>query len=473
MRRAVLLLGVGLLTLAPVAHAGVPRSFVGIYDEQPDGLADQARLGVGIVRQPFDWSRVERSPGQFDFSAYDGYVAQAATAGVSVLPILARPPEFRSSRPAGSTSRAMFPPSSNAAYAAFVGAAVRRYGPTGSFWREHPSVPFLPIHAWQVWNEPNIPNWWHSGVNAKKYVALLRAGSAAIRAADPGAEVVAAGLPNSNLGVPFLHYLDRMYHAGARGSFDTLAIHPYSRDVQGLLALAERARALMNRWRDRSRLWITEFGWSTGGDASAFRVSERGQADRIAASLSALIAERRALRLRGFVLFKWKDAVAPPELGADPWPLHTGLLTADGAPKRAFWGFGRVVRALRSGLPAGGSADPARISRRSVRLSPLGFAAVGLGCRSDSPGACAGRLRLQSARRVRCGGSTLAAGSDLGSAPFQIAAAPAIAPVRLRSRARRIAECAGRMRVRATVAPADAARAAAAHSVEFELRARK
>src|SRR3954467_9394241 len=330
--RFALFLALGVLALAPATAAAVPRSFVGIYDEDASGLADQARLGVGIVRQPFDWSRVERAPGGYDFSAYDDYVAAAATAGVSVLPVLAGPPEFRSSRPPHSSSHAMFPPASNAAYADYVAAAVRRYGPTGSFWSSHPGVPFLPIHAWQVWNEPNIPNWWRSGVNAKRYVTLLRAGASAIRAADPGAEVVAAGLPNSNLGVPFLTYLNRMYRAGAKGLFDTLAIHPYSRDVRGLLRLAESARVVMNRWRDRSRLWITEFGWSTGGDASAFRVSARGQADRIAASLSALIAERHALRLRGFIFFKWRDSVAPPDLGSDPWPMQTGLLDADGAP---------------------------------------------------------------------------------------------------------------------------------------------
>src|SRR4051794_10436135 len=132
MRRAALVVGMGLFAPSPVAHAGVPRSFVGLYDEDARGLRDQARLGVGIVRQPFDWSRVERSPGDYDFSVYDDYVGKAATAGVSVLPILARPPEFRSSRPAGSTSRAMYPPASNAAYADFVAAAGRRYGPTGT-----------------------------------------------------------------------------------------------------------------------------------------------------------------------------------------------------------------------------------------------------------------------------------------------------------------------------------------------------
>ncbi|HEX6712051.1 MAG TPA: hypothetical protein VF066_01655 [Thermoleophilaceae bacterium] len=453
MRRALLVFGMGLLALAPPAHADVPLSFVGLYDEGTAGLADQARLGVGIVRQPFDWSRVEES----GWSAYDDYVARAATAGVSVLPILVRRPELG-------------PPSSRAAYAEFVGAAVHRYGPTGSFWIEHPDVPFLPVHAWQVWNEPNIPNWWRGGVSSRSYVRLLRAGAQAIRAADPGAEVVAAGLPNSKLGVPFLDYLDQMYRAGARGVFDTLAIHPYSRDVGGVLALAERARVVMNRWHDRARLWITEFGWSTGGGASKFRVSERGQADRIAGSLSALIAERRALRLRGFIFFRWQDAVAPPELGRDPWPLHTGLLEADGTPKPGFGAFARVVEALRDGDAGGGSAEPARIARRDVRLSPLGFAAVTLRCRSDAPGACGGVLRLRSSRGVLCGGRRLAAGSKLGAVPFRIAAAPAIAPVRIRSAARRVARCAGRIRARATVAPADRAHAAAAHWVEFEIR---
>ena len=33
----------------------------------------------------------------------------------------------------------------------------RRYGPGGSFWDRHPRLPRLPVRAWQVWNEPNLP----------------------------------------------------------------------------------------------------------------------------------------------------------------------------------------------------------------------------------------------------------------------------------------------------------------------------
>jgi hypothetical protein len=484
MRRALVASFVAAFLVCVPGASALPRSFVGLYGDdafygdssyRADQFAAEARLGVGIIRQPFEWSAVERSPGRFDFSDYDGFVADAARAGISVMPILIAPPQFRSSRPADSQSRAMFPPQSNDAYATFVGAAVARYGPTGSFWQTHPDVPFLPIHAWQVWNEPNIPNFWRSGVNAKEYVALLRAGSRAIRAADPGAEVVAAGLPNSSLGVPFLTYLDRMYRAGAKGLFDTLAIHPYSRDVHGLLDLVEHARSTMDRWDDGSRLWITEFGWSTGGDASAFRVSQRGQSDRIAAALSGLVAQRRALKLRGFVLFKWKDSVAPPEMSGDPWPLHTGLLDSGGAPKRGLWTFGRLVQALRmpsADWPPGAAAE-ARVSKRTVRLSPLGFAAVSLGCRSQDLGACQGVLRLTTVRAVRCGSSSLLAGTKLGAARFRIAVPPAIAPVRLRPTAAAAAKCAGRVRVRATVAPDERAQtAAAAPAVEFDLKTR-
>jgi hypothetical protein len=475
MRRGGLALILGSLVLCAPAKAALPQGFVGLYADdaffgdagyRSSQLATQSRVGVETVRQPLEWWRVERSRGRFDFSDYDDYVAEAATAGVSVLPVLLGPPEFRSSRPPASRSHAMFPPASDGAFAAFVDAAVRRYGATGTFWSTHPDVPYRPIHSWQIWNEPNIPNFWRSGPNARQYLALLRAGAGAVRAADPTAEVVAAGLPNSKLGVPFLDYLEQMYKAGAKGAFDTLAIHPYSRSVAGLLSLAERARTVMDRHGDRSRLWITEFGWSTAGDASAFRVSERGQADRVAASVSALVAERRMLRLRGFVLFKWKDSVPGPELAGDPWPLHTGLLDASGAPKRGFWTFARTVGALERD-PASwppGSAGLTRISRRTVRLSPLGNAAVGVGCRSPQPGACTGTLRLRAARPLRCGGR---GGAVLGAAAFRVAVAPSIVPVRLNAGARRLVACAGRLRVRATVVNG----AAVSRRVELVLRA--
>jgi polysaccharide biosynthesis protein PslG len=479
--RRVLVTVLGSLVLCAPAHAALPSGFVGLYGDDsffgdsPYRLGQmgmQARLGVQTVRQPFEWWRVELRPGHFDWSAYDGYVADAARARLSILPILMAPPSFRSSRPATSHSRAMFPPRRNADFGKFAAAAVKRYGREGSFWRARPRLPYVPITAWQVWNEPNIPNFWRSGPDAAGYVELLRVGSDAIRKADPDAEVVAAGLPNSRLGVPYLEYLQTMYDAGARGMFDTLAIHPYASSAAGVITLAEHAREVMNENRDaRARLWVTEFGWSTGGDASAFRVSRRGQADRIALAVSGLVAERRALRLRGFILFKWKDSTAPGR--SDPWPLHTGLLGADGRAKPGFWTFGRLVRSLESSVPASpGSAALTRISRRNVRLSPLGNAAIALGCASPATDACQGSLRLRTAEPISCRGMEAPAGSDLGAARFRIAVAPALAPVQLNPESLALARCAGSVRVRASVAKRSTAKGAAVEPVEFVLRAR-
>lgn len=465
------------------AHAGLPSGFVGLYGDDAffgdttyrrEAVQLQSLAGVRTVRQPFDWWRVERRPGVFEWGEYDAYMSEAARAGIDVLPVLMGPPEFRSSRPPDSTSRAMFPPRRTSDYARFVAAAVRRYGLDGTFWEARPGLRYQPIRSWQVWNEPNIPNFWRSGPDARQYVALLKRAAKTIRRVDPEAEVVAAGLPNSALGVPFLKYLERMYAAGAHGSFDTLAIHPYSRSAGGLLQLAEDARTVMDRHGDRARLWITEFGWSTGGDASAFRVSERGQAERIAAVLSGLLAERRALRLRGFVLFKWRDAVAPPELESDPWPLHTGLIRANGLPKRGFWTFAGIVRDASRSASSGGGPDQTVLPRRTVRLSPRGYARIALGCRSAQPGACAGTMRLRVARTASCGGATRRAGATIGSAAYRIAIAPWTVPVRLSSRDRRLAECLGRLRVRGSAEGARAASAAAPAGpvVEFVLRAR-
>jgi hypothetical protein len=102
-----------------------------------------------------------------------------------------------------------------------------------------------------------------------------------------------------------------------------------------------------------------------------------------------------------------------------------------------------------------------------VELSPLGNAPVGIGCRSPGTGACAGTLRLRTVRSLSCGGQARPRGAELGAARFRVAVAPSIVPVPLSAPARRLAACARRVRVRATVATA----AGAGRSAEFVLRA--
>jgi len=87
-----------------------------------------------------------------------------------------------------------------------------------------------------------------------------------LRAVDPKASIVLAGLPNSRLGVPALDYLRAVYaRPGARSLFDVVALHPYAQLASGVVAAVTRGGAYMNTQRDRrTPIWITEIGWGHG-----------------------------------------------------------------------------------------------------------------------------------------------------------------------------------------------------------------
>src|SRR6266513_2781694 len=92
---------VAALAAAGTARAAVPDGFVGIVsDELVDSsphtrhaaLEAQAAAGVTTLRQTFDWARIERRRGRYDFGDYDALVLDAAGQGIRVLPLLFNPP---------------------------------------------------------------------------------------------------------------------------------------------------------------------------------------------------------------------------------------------------------------------------------------------------------------------------------------------------------------------------------------------
>ena len=187
----------------------------------------------------------------------------------------------------------------------YARAAVRRYGPNGSLWRENPVARSMPIRSWQIWNEPNLGIYWCNRQNAREYASMLRVVGKAIKSEDPGAEIVTAGLPDSKLksAMPLARFLTRLYRARGKRYFDTLAINSYAKNNAELSQLLRRTRRHMNRRRDgRARIWVTEIGWGDAGPAHRFIVGPEGQAVRIERSFSLLGRLRTRLRLRGVVI---------------------------------------------------------------------------------------------------------------------------------------------------------------------------
>ncbi len=346
------LLTVLALGLPAGSHAA---GFVGVTSEDAFGVgggypertfAAQRKAGIRLVRQTFNWALIEQAAGTYDFSFQDRFVLAAASKGVAVLPVLFNPPASHAGRTRG---RATPPPKTNASMAAFAAAAVRRYGPNGSLWRENPGKRKLPIRQWQIWNEPSLPVYWGGKPNAKAYVKLLRAASDAIKKLDRRAEVVTAGIPPSVLrgAVSINKYIKQMYKAGGKRAFDTLAVNSYARSAGELHARLAGVRKLMNAAGDRrAKIWITEIGWCDTGPRHRFCVGKARQSKLIKESLRQIKKDRRAMRLRGFVYFSWRDGKPYAPAYKNLWGLHTGLLKLNGKNKPALNVFKRGVRGM-------------------------------------------------------------------------------------------------------------------------------
>lgn len=349
--------GALLIGVAPAQAAPPPKDFFGLVSEDVlagdaayrDGtLAQQQSIGIGLIRQTFHWNQIEVAPGNYNWSAYDSYMAATASHGIRVLPILFDPPAFRAkvSRKTSGT----YPPRRYADLGAFGAAVARRYGPNGSFWAQNPGLPRLPITAYQVWNEPNIPAYWPAGPNPRQYAKLLKATARGIHAADPRAEIVTAGMPDSHLSRPgnVFSYVKAMLKAGAGKSFQTLAVNPYGKTSGQLLAKLRHFHSILVRGHHRrAHMWVTEFGWSDVGPASSFRAGSAGQARQIRRVIPALVKQRSRLRLRGLVYDSWRDGAPYAPLFKDFWGLHTGLLRQNGSPKPAFAAFKAAVAKAR------------------------------------------------------------------------------------------------------------------------------
>src|SRR4051812_14456621 len=315
MRATVLLALVLCLTATSGASAAarkVPQGWLGVVTDgpfttngtysTPDEWNLIASSGAETVRAALYWRTAQPSgPGETSFAAFDPIVFAAAARGLDVLPVLQGTPDWA----AASLGDPGSPPRDPADFARFVTLLVTRYGPSGSFWAEHPEVARRPIRAWQIWNEPNITRYWNVASWAPPYVRLLKAAHSALRHADPGALTILAGLPNESWVA-----LRRIYAAGGRHAFDVVALHPYTSKPSNVLKLVRLARAEMRRRHDtKVSVWITELSWpaSVGkvDGPRGFTTTDAGQATRLRQGLELLVRNRRKLRIGQVYWYTW------------------------------------------------------------------------------------------------------------------------------------------------------------------------
>jgi len=151
-------------------------------------------------------------------------------------------------------------PTSPSAYASYATSAVQTLKPLG-------------VEDYEILNEPNGCE---DKMSPSTYVGILKAAYTSIKAADPSAFVISAGLcPHSTdgsaSGYEPLDYLKAMYSAGAQGYFDAFGDHPYSgsETAHGTSSynpwtyLPTIHNLMASNGDGNKKIWLTEYGCPT------------------------------------------------------------------------------------------------------------------------------------------------------------------------------------------------------------------
>jgi hypothetical protein len=244
----------------------------------------------------------------------------------------------------------------------FLRAAVYRYGTRGSFWRENPDLPRLPVRRWEIWNEENIVTFSREP-DPTRFARLIEISGGLLHRLDPGSTVILGGLfgrplqipPNIHSGV----FLSRLYEIpGIKRYFDGVALHPYVAAAGSMRGEIENLRGVMSRNDDSATpLYVTEMGWGSAGFESRWERGPRGQARELETAFSLLAANRRRWNIGGVWWFTWAD-----QSGSCQFCDSAGLLTGDREAKPSWYSFNAWT---------GGDAEAApRASARALRSSP-------------------------------------------------------------------------------------------------------
>ena len=317
--------GVALLSSPSVAQAA-PRSFFGIVPQAILSEEDvrYMRAGrIGTIRLAIGWESVQPTRrGGFNWEGMDREIAMAASQGLQVLPFLSGVPRWLSGK---STRLPIDSGVARRGWSAFVKAAVKRYGPNGEFWAEHPPgvavdgvvIPKpLPIRTWQVWNEVNF-FYFAYPVSVSRYARLLKLTYPAIKSTDPSARVVLSGLfgepdERGKRGMSAVDFLAGLYGVpGIKRFFDGVALHPYAFHVEDLEAMVEGIREVVVDNHDPgAALYVTEMGWGSQNNSRivAFEQGIRGQARELRGAYRYLLGNRHRLNLKAAYWFTWKDS---------------------------------------------------------------------------------------------------------------------------------------------------------------------
>jgi hypothetical protein len=239
--------------------------------------------GFSWVKQQFAWRDIEGAgKGKFIWSNADSAVYLSNAKGISILARLDNAPDWAAPGCYVTAKKQMGPAKNMQDWLDFVTAFVTRYKGR--------------IRAYEIWNEPNLSReWCGRPPNPAEYAALLKASYQQIKAIDPNALIVSAGLTptsaSNDEAMPDATFVGQMYDAmknNSAGYFDALGVHapgykappemspddvaknpnynngePVTGRVYSFRHVEDIRKIMVARNDSAKQIMILEFGWTT------------------------------------------------------------------------------------------------------------------------------------------------------------------------------------------------------------------
>jgi hypothetical protein len=212
------------------------------------------KQGIDWVRTEFMWNYVEPSPGHYTWDTSDGLVEAGHASQVNLLGLVDYWGNYANPFTVNHGPQVSFSTFLQD-YDQYIQALVKRYMPGGTLaqqmgWKHY------GITAWEIWNEPSTPQFWPSE-NPTEYAELVQSASAAIKAVDPSATILAYDYTQSTLAA-----------VSGPQSFTGVSIHYYPGPVSPSEAEfyggVEGLRNFLGKNNmGQDPIWMTESGWSS------------------------------------------------------------------------------------------------------------------------------------------------------------------------------------------------------------------
>jgi hypothetical protein len=316
-------------------------------------LAAIKSQGFDEIRYNIDWSAVQPKDSKtYQWKLTDSIVKDVNDSGLKSVITLDRTPPW--ARAADCQTSIFCPPVKPIDFATFSTAAVQRYQKYN-------------VLAWEIWNEPNIKNFWKPYPDPNHYQALMTAAYTAIKIKVPSATVVVAGLAGNAIDgeksfIDPRTFLQQLYTAGLKNHFDGIAYHPYTNlglpltpdPHNGWLKMnvtQPSIRSIMTANNDTSKgLWITEFGIPTGGTSTEITdLTSKVQPekpDHVSLAVQSQIARAALADAKSYPWvkdFDWYNYKDTSTSAADAENFY-GLFDKNNKSKPAFDAFKQVLR---------------------------------------------------------------------------------------------------------------------------------